>query len=144
MEYIIAKHGNGRLALTSDHPDFAQYLYWLYFDNGTFQPSMGRNMILRRLNLAEDNLVLCAMADRMKRALNLVESRLGDVHYFSGSEFTAADIIMVFSLTTMRLFLPLDISPYPNILGYLQRIGARQAYQTAMKKCDPDMVPLLT
>lgn len=66
------------------------------------------------------------------------------MHYFSGSEFTAADIIMVFSLTTMRLFLPLDISPYPNILGYLQRIGARQAYQTAMKKCDPDMAPLLT
>ena len=51
---------------------------------------------------------------------------------------------MVFSLTTMRLFLPLDISPYRNILGYLQRIGARQAYQTAMKKCDPDMAPLLT
>ena len=27
MEYIIARHGNGRLALTSEHPDFAQYLY---------------------------------------------------------------------------------------------------------------------
>ena len=51
---------------------------------------------------------------------------------------------MVFSLTTMRLFLPLDISPYPNILAYPQRIGARQAYQTAMKKSDPDMAPLLT
>ena len=84
------------------------------------------------------------MADRMNRALNLVESRLGEVRYFSGSEFTAADIIMVFSLTTMRLFLPLDISPYSNILAYLQRIGARKAYQTAMKKSDPDMAPLLT
>ena len=27
MEYVIARHGNGRLTLTSDHPDFAQYLY---------------------------------------------------------------------------------------------------------------------
>lgn len=144
MEYIIARHGNGRLALTAEHPDFAQYLYWFHFANGTLQPSMGRNMILRRLNLAEDNPVLCAMTDRLTRALNLVEARLGEVSYFSGSEFTAADIIMVFSLTTMRLFLPLDISSYPNIVAYLHRIGGRQAYQMAMKKSDPDMAPLLT
>ena len=25
-----------------DHPDFAHYLYWLHFANGTLQPSMGR------------------------------------------------------------------------------------------------------
>ena len=51
---------------------------------------------------------------------------------------------MVFSLTTMRLFLPLDISSYPNTLAYLHRIGARQAYQLAMRKSDPEMAPLLT
>jgi glutathione S-transferase len=50
----------------------------------------------------------------------------------------------VFSLTTMRLFLPFDIAPYPAILRYLQRIGRRDAYQRAMRKADPDMVPLLT
>ena len=144
MEYIIARHGNGRLALTSEHPDFAQYLYWFHFANGTLQPSMGRNMILRRLNLPDDNPVLRAMTERLDRALDLVEARLGEADYFSGSAFTAADIIMVFSLTTMRRFLPLDISPYPNILAYLHRIGARQAYQTAMQKGDPDMAPLLT
>lgn len=104
---------------------------------------MARNMILRRLNLAQDNPVLCAMTDRLTRALNLIEARLGEARYFSGSEFTAADIIMVFSLTTMRLFLPLDISSYPNTLAYLHRIGARQAYQLAMQKSDPDMAPLL-
>jgi len=50
----------------------------------------------------------------------------------------------VFSLTTMRLFLPFDLAPYPAILAYLQRIGARAAYQRAMRKGDPDMAPLLT
>ena len=47
-------------------------------------------------------------------------------------------------MSTMRVFLPLDISPYANILAYLQRIGGRQAYQMAMKKSDRDMAPLLT
>ena len=51
---------------------------------------------------------------------------------------------MVFSLTTMRVFLPLDLAPYPNILAYLQRIGARDAYRRAMRKGDPAMAPILT
>ena len=144
IDYIIAKHGKGRLALTSNNPDFAQYLYWFHFANGNLQPNMGRNLILRRLSLAEDNPTLCAMKERLDRAFNLIETRLGEAEYFAGSEFTAADIIMVFSLTTMRFFLPLDMTPYPNILAYLRRIGERQAYQMAMRKGDPDMVLLLT
>jgi len=44
----------------------------------------------------------------------------------------------------MRLFMPIDLSPYPAILAYLQPIGARSAYQRAMQKGDPGMTPLLT
>ena len=144
IEYIIARHGNGRLALAPDHPDFAHYLFWFHFANGNLQPNMGRNMVLRRLELADDNPTLVAMKGRLNRALDLVEARLGEAEYFAGNELTGADIIMVFSLTTMRLFLPLDLTPYPNILSYLQRIGERDAYRTAMRKGDPDMAPLLT
>ena len=50
----------------------------------------------------------------------------------------------VFTFTTMRLFYPYDLKPYPAILRYLQRIGARPAYQRAMAKGDPGMTPLLT
>ncbi len=144
MKYILAKYGNGRLVLAPNHPDFACYLYWFHFANGTLQPSMGRNMFLRRLNLAEDNPVLLAMKERLDHVLDLVEERLGKATYFAGSAFTAADIIMVFSLTTMRYFLPLDITPYPNILAYLAQISQRPAYQAAMKKADPGMALLLT
>jgi len=144
VDYIIAKHGSGRLTLGPSHPDFAHYLYWLHFSNGTLQPAMGRCMILGRLNLPADNPMLVAMQGRLARALGLVEERLGKATYLAGSEFTAADIMMVFSLTTMRLFNPLDLSPYPNILAYLQRIAARPGYQRAMAKGDPGLVPLLT
>ena len=50
VEYIMARYGDGRLALNSGHRDFAPYLYWFHFANGTLQASMGRNMILNRLS----------------------------------------------------------------------------------------------
>jgi glutathione S-transferase len=144
IEYIAARHGNGRLVLAPDHPDFAQFLYWFHFANGTLQPATGRNMILGRLNLAADNPLLRAMKGRLDLALGLVEARLAKVDYFAGRDFTAADIMIVFTFTTMRYFLPFDLAPYPAILAYLQRIAKRDAYQRAMRKGDPDMAPLLT
>jgi glutathione S-transferase len=143
MDYIIAKHGNGRLVLGPTHPDFAQYLYWYHFANGNLQPNMGRNMILSRLDLPSDNPTLEGTRGRLSRALDLLETRLRDVVYLAGDEFTAADIMLVFSVTTMRLFYPLDLAPYPHIRRYLGRIGEREAYRRAMKKGDPDMTPLL-
>ena len=62
----------------------------------------------------------------------------------AGDALTAADIMIVFSLTTMRIFFPLDLAPYSHIRTYLGRIGEREAYQRAMHKGDPDLVPLLS
>ena len=144
VEYIAARYGKGRLVLPPDHPGFAEFLYWFHFANGTLQPATGRNMILGRLNLADDNAILRAMNGRLDLALGLVEARLAKAAYLAGDALTTADIMTVFTLTTMRLFLPFDLAPYPAILAYLQRIGARDAYRRAMSKGDPDMAPLLT
>ena len=143
VDYILAKYGGGRLVLAPDHPDFAQYLYWLHFANGNLQPNLGRNMVLRRLNLAADNATLLGTQGRLDRALDLVEARLGEADYLAGQAFTAADIMTVFSLTTMRTFMPFDLALYPHIRAYLRRIGDRAAYRSAMHKGDPDMVPML-
>jgi glutathione S-transferase len=144
VDWIIAKHGKGRLVLAPDHPDFADFLYWFHFANGTLQPATGRNMILGRLDLPADNPMLKAMKARLDLALGLLEARLAKAEYLAGSAFTTADIMAVFSLTTMRYFLPFDLSPYPAILAYLQRIAARPAYRRAMEKGDPGMPLLLT
>ncbi len=143
-EYIIAKHGSGRLRLGADHPAFAAYLYWFHLANGNLQPVMGRLMIVGRLGLAPDHPVQKAVQGRLDRVMALIEARLGEADYLAGKQFTAADIMSVFSLTTMRIFQPVDLKPYPNILAYLQRIGARPAYRRAMAKGDPDLTPMLT
>jgi glutathione S-transferase len=143
-EYIMTKHGSGRLRLGPDHPNFADYLYWFHFANGNLQPVMGRSMMVGRVGLPPDHPLQMAVQGRLDRVMALMEARLGEADYLAGSEFTAADIMSVFSLTTMRLFQPLDLRPYSNILAYLQRIGARDAYRRAMAKGDPDLVLMLT
>ena len=142
-EYIIIKHGGGRLRLGPDHPDFASYLYWFHFANGNLQPVMGRMMMVGRVGLTPEHPVQMSVQGRLDRVMALVEARLGEADYLAGDEFTAADIMSVFSLTTMRLFQPVDLRPSPSILAYLQRIGARPAYRRAMAKGDPDLTPML-
>lgn len=144
MEYILATYGEGRLAVAAGDNGFADYLYWFHFTNGTLQPSLGRTMMLRRSGVAEESAMLRGTEARMKLALNFVETRFGEVAYLAEDIFSAADIMMVFTLTTMRYFQPFDLTPFPNILAYLQRIAGRQAYQEAMRKGDPGMTLLLT
>jgi glutathione S-transferase len=144
IDYIIAKHGGGRLALPPAHPDYAAYLYWYHFANGNLQPAMGRNMLLGRIEGAKGQPPAVMARARLELALGMVEQRLGEAPYFAGSELTAADIMAVFSLTTMRYFMPLDLGAYPHILDYLQRIARRDAYRAAMEKGDPGMPLLLT
>ena len=124
-------------------PGLADYLYWFHFANGTLQPVVLQVRYLERVDPSEKNAALQAAKERFNLVFSTVEKRLGEVPYLAGPELTATDIMTVFSMTTMRLFKPYDLSPWPNILAYLQRIGARPAYQRAMQKADPDMTPLL-
>jgi len=39
IEYVIAKYAGGRLALTPQDPNFAAYLYWFHFANGSMLPA---------------------------------------------------------------------------------------------------------
>jgi glutathione S-transferase len=143
IDYIIAKYGSSRLAVNADSPDFAAYLYWFHFANASMMPSLMIDIIVAMLGGPKDNDTVRLLRARADRAFGMVEKRLASADYFAGSEFTAADIIMLFPLTTMRVFAPRDLSPYPNTRAYLKRIGARAAYQRAMRKADPDLTPLL-
>ena len=142
-EYLIQTHGNGRLSVKGGEPGFTDYLYWFHFANGTLQPVVLQVRYLERVDPSDQNVPLQAAKDRFKRVFSTLEKRLGEAPYLAGKELTAADIMTVFSLTTMRLFKPYDLSPWPNILAYLQRIGARPAYRRAMQKADPDLTPVL-
>ena len=141
IEYLIGKYGNGRLSVGADAPNFADYLFWLHFANATM---MTRHMMLLGARPDDSSPVAAWARERAKATWDLAEQRLGEAPYFAGDDFTAADIIMFFPLTTMRAFTPVSLEAYPNIRAYLQRIGARPPYQRAMAKGDPAMTPMLS
>jgi glutathione S-transferase len=143
IEYIIARHGGGRLAVAADQPEFADYLFWFHFANGSFMPSSMVGLVAERLGGNKDDAILKALGSRADRAFSMVEERLGRVEYFAGGRFTAADIIMLFPLTTMRAFVARDLSSNRNTQAYLKRIAARPAYQRAKSKADPSFTPPL-
>ena len=144
IQYIINRHGGGRFQVGPESPDYAQFLYWFHFANGSMLPSGMVDLVVNMVGGNTDAGTLSGLRARGNKAFDMVEMRLGQAQFFAGSQFTAADIIMLFPLTTMRVFAPRDISGYPNLLAYLQRIGARPAYQRATAKADPGFTAPLT
>jgi glutathione S-transferase len=142
-EYIINVHGGGQLALPPSHPDYADYLYWFHFANSNLQCQMSTSFRFSRSNATDDDMFKKTTVDRKAKVLSFIDDRVSKVPWLAGEEFTAADIMSVFSLTTMRVFAPTDLSGYPNILKYLERVGERPAYKRSMAKADPGMRPYL-
>ena len=144
IDYIIGKYGQGRLTVGPEAANYADYLFWFHYSNGGFMPAQMSVMIARMLGVGDDDPRGAWVGARGENGWNLLEARLGDVPYLAGDQLTAADIMMVFGLTTMRYFAPRDFADRPNIRAYLQRIAARPAYQRAMQKGDPGMALMLT
>ncbi|KAM3508638.1 hypothetical protein MY11210_006640 [Beauveria gryllotalpidicola] len=117
-----------------------------HWSNGTFQPAVSRAMYVRgaaAAAAADNSKMLAVSKEKLGRTVKALDEQLGSNEYIAGSELTAADIMTVFSLTTMRHFSPYSLAEYPNILKYLERIGKRAAYRTAIAKSDPGMKPAL-
>ncbi|KAI1480892.1 putative glutathione S-transferase [Daldinia eschscholtzii] len=141
-EYIIQKYGNGRLALGPDHKDWPQYLYWFHFANGNLHPQMSRVMVLKHCHVDESEFHAQRHFAQLAKFLRFFDNHVKDNEWLAGTEFTAADIMNVFPLTTMRTFFAYDLSEYPNILNYLKRATEREGYKRARAKGDPEL-PLM-
>ncbi len=140
VEYITAKYGNGKLVPVPDSPDYPDHLFWFHFANATF---MTNGMMAIAAQQAGAKEMPPFVAERSRKAWEMVEARLGEAEYFGGSGLTTADIMMGFQLTTSRAFNNKSIAGMPNLQAYLKRIGARAAYQSAMAKAEPGMPPKL-
>jgi glutathione S-transferase len=142
VDYIARRYGQGRLVLQPDQPGFAEFVFWLHFANGSFVANEMLSLIANALGVAADHPGRAFIETRSSRALDMVEAQLARAPYFAGDALSLADIMMVFPLTTMRMFIPRDLGRYPHIGRYLQRIGERPAYRRAMEKGDPGL-PLM-
>jgi len=130
VEYLIHRHGGGRLVVGPEHSDYADYLYWFHFANGSMVPSLMMDYVRPSADGEGDGV------SRTGRALAMIEARLGQASYFAGGEFTAADIMM----SLPRFVAARDLSSFPNIQAYASRITDRPAYRRAAAKAEPGQV----
>ncbi|KAH9835492.1 RNA exonuclease 3 [Teratosphaeria destructans] len=142
VNYIIHVYGPGDLTVgpQAGKKAYADSLYWFHFTNGTFQPAVGRCMALQFSGIDASHPTRERYEKKVTQCYDLIEARLSETKaWLAGDKLTAADIVMGFSLSTMRRFVGRDYAAYPQIAAYLQRIKGREAYRRAMAKGDPEM-----
>jgi glutathione S-transferase len=140
IEYIVNRHAGGRLAVAPDSPDYARYVQWMHFAEGTAMARFILNLFVGGFFPGIDPASpLVGMAKHgSTQILAYIEEELGKTPYFAGDAFTAADIMMTYCFGIVRSpIMSTDMALYPNISAYLARIAARPGYQKGMAIANP-------
>ena len=69
---------------------------------------------------------------RLQDRLKFVDGELAGKTYLMGTDFTVADGYL-FTVTNWAKPMAIDLSPYPNLLAWRERVAARPAVQAALK-----------
>jgi len=149
VEYLLERHGNGRLRPAAGTPEALRYRYWLHFAEGSAMPPLLLTLIFDRIANGPMPFFIRPVArgiatrvmdlmvrPNLKRQLDFMEAELGRSDWFAGSELTGADIMMSFPLEAAAQRAGLDASR-PKLWAFLQRIHARPAYQKALARGGP-------
>ena len=134
VEYIVEK-AEGRLGPPANRDSVLRYRHFLHYAEGSMMPPLLALLVVNRLGLLgrPARKPLLAM---FAQHLAWLETELSTRDWFAGDEFTAADIMMSFPLEAARARAGLG-PEYPNLLDWIERIHARPAYASALKKGGP-------
>jgi glutathione S-transferase len=149
IEYLLDRHGQGRLRPGAGTPERLRFTYWLHFAEGTAMPPLVMKLVFNRILQAPmpffakpiargiANKVVRGFIDpNLHSQLDFMEAELGRSAWFAGDEFSAADIQMSFPLEAAAQRAGLDDSR-PRLKGLLKRIHARPAYRRALERGGP-------
>ena len=149
IEYLVERHGKGKLIPKAGTPDRLRYTYWLHFAEGTAMPPLVMTLVFNRLETAPMPFFVKPIAKKISatvknsflhpeitQQLNYMETEIARTGWFAGAEFSAADIQMSFPLEAAASRGGLSAS-HPTLIDFLKRIHARPAYQRALKRGGP-------
>ncbi|MEL6458998.1 MAG: glutathione S-transferase family protein, partial [Cyanobacteria bacterium J06621_15] len=68
----------------------------------------------------------------MPKLMNPLNELLGKQTYLLGEEFTVADVAVGSILNYIPMMLKLDLSEYPNVTNYMEKVSERPAFQKVM------------
>lgn len=142
LEYVCHRYGGGRFTVPPGAPNHPDYLYWMMFNNNVQALFFGKFALsdLPASTPASD-LMRTLIQRREASYYGYLDQRLAEVPYLAGPEFTCADLMVVFNITSLPLFGGRTCDDLPNVKAYLSRIEARPAYQKAMQIAGPAATP---
>ena len=131
VQYVLARHGNGRMVPPLPSPDFGPYLQWLHYAEGMIMPPVNTIVVETKLLPPERR-----NQGNAERALKLLTRMLVPVNaHLQGREFLAGAFsgadIMTGHACTVATHLGADVSDKPHLAAYIERINARPALKRA-------------
>jgi glutathione S-transferase len=131
--HLIDKYGDGKLAPITGSDDFAKYQEWLHYAEGSVMLPLMLHLYTGRLGDAAAPL-MPRIDSETKRHFSFVNSEMAGKEFFVGDTFSGADIMMSFpfDIAKSRGFL----DSYGALSSHVDRMQARPAYQSAIKKSD--------
>lgn len=130
-EYLVARHGDGRLAPEPSSPAFPEYLQWLHYGEGMVMGPMSNyvveTILLKPERRSEEHARRALKL--MARAVEAVETGMEGRDYLAG-EFTAADTITGHACIMCERF-GVDYSGMPRLKAYVGRLQERPALKKA-------------
>jgi glutathione S-transferase len=143
IEYVLERHGEGRLIPAGGSDERLRYTYWLHYAEGSAMTPLLLKLVFTRLPQNAPGLLrglVKSISTRTNEALvdpqirmhlDYWDDELSKAEWFAGREFSAADIMMSFPLEAAGA--RADAKSRPMVKAFLDRIHARPAYQAALK-----------
>ena len=129
VDYLIRRHGAGRLQPAAGTPEFEAYNQWMHYAEGSAMlPLM---LALYTGMLGEAGAPLRPRIDsEIANHFSYLESGIQGRAFFVGTELTGADIQLLFVLEAAGA----RLGPYPELSQYRTRMQARPAYLRAIER----------
>ncbi len=131
IDYIIRRHGGGRLQPKPDSPAYDDYVQWLHYAEGSAMLPLLLHLYVARLGEAGAPL-RPRIESELANHLGYVDCALEGRSYLLGEDFTAADIEMSFVAEVAAAFG--KRAGYPNIEAWIKRLHDRPAYKAALER----------
>ncbi len=129
MEYIIDRDPKHRLRPQAGTKAYYQYMEWSHFAEGSLALPTMCKLFMGLETRAGDQTMDTYIAKGTELHYGYIDSVLAERAHFAGTEFTAADIMMVIMLEIADSIGLLE--GRANIQAYLAKMKRRPAYQKA-------------
>ena len=138
LEHICHRHAGGRLTVGPGPSNYEDYLYWMLFNNNVQALFFGKFALSDLPALTPNSGLMRTLIQRREEAYyHHLDQRLASSPYLAGPEFTCADIMVMFNITSLPLFGGRSCDDLPHVKAYAERIALRPAYRKAMAIAGP-------